>query len=103
MDEDGYFYIVDRKKDMIISGGMNVYPRDVEEVLYTHPAIKEAVAVGIPDGRWGEAVHAYVVLKDGVTATEAEIREFCRTRLAAFKVPKHIEFRSELPKTMVGK
>jgi long-chain acyl-CoA synthetase len=103
MDEDGYFFIVDRKKDMIISGGLNVYPRDVEEVLYTHPAVKEAVAVGIPDSRWGEAVHAFVVLKDDATATEADITAYCRTRLAGFKVPKHIEFRSELPKSMVGK
>jgi long-chain acyl-CoA synthetase len=103
MDEDGYFYIVDRKKDMIISGGLNVYPRDVEELLYTHPAIKEAVAVGMPDARWGEAVEVFVVLKDGASVTEAEIIHFCRGKLATFKVPKHVQFRSELPKTMVGK
>jgi long-chain acyl-CoA synthetase len=103
MDEDGYFYIVDRKKDMIISGGLNVYPRDVEEVLYTHPAVKEAVALGLPDGRWGEAVCAYVVLKEGENATEAEIIQYCHSELAGFKVPKRVEFRDELPKTMVGK
>jgi long-chain acyl-CoA synthetase len=103
MDEDGYFYIVDRKKDMIISGGMNVYPRDVEEVLYTHPAVKEAVVVGLPDARWGEVGRAFVVLRDGASATESEIMDYCRANLAAFKVPKSVEFRAELPKTMVGK
>jgi long-chain acyl-CoA synthetase len=103
MDEDGFFKIVDRKKDMIITGGMNVYTRDVEEPLYKHPKIKEAVAVGLPDERWGEAVKVYIVLKDGETATEQEIREYCQTQMARYKVPKYIEFREELPKTLVGK
>ncbi|MBC7258402.1 MAG: long-chain fatty acid--CoA ligase, partial [Chloroflexi bacterium] len=103
MDADGYFQIVDRKKDMIISGGYNVYPRDVEEVLYEHPKIKEAVVAGVPDEYRGEMVKAYVVLKEGETATEEEIIEFCRTRLAKYKVPRAVEFRKELPKTMVGK
>jgi len=103
MDEDGYFSIVDRKKDMIIAGGYNVYPRDVEEVLYEHPKVKEAVVAGVPDPYRGETVKAYIVLKEGETATEEEIIAFCRENLARYKVPKMVEFRSELPKTMVGK
>ncbi|MDQ3811288.1 MAG: long-chain fatty acid--CoA ligase, partial [Chloroflexota bacterium] len=103
VDEDGYFTIVDRKKDMIISGGMNIYPRDVEEPLYGHPKIKEVVAVGLPDERWGEAVKVYIVLKDGQSATEQEILDYCHARMARYKVPKYIEFRQELPKTLVGK
>ncbi|HZK85310.1 MAG TPA: long-chain fatty acid--CoA ligase [Desulfosporosinus sp.] len=103
MDEDGFFYIVDRKKDMIISGGYNVYPRDVEEVLYTHPAVREAVCAGIQDAYWGEMVKAYVVLKDEMTVTENEILAFCQGKLAAFKIPKKLEFREGLPKTAVGK
>ena len=103
MDEDGYFQIVDRKKDMIIAGGFNIYPREVEEVLYEHPKIKEAVAVGVSDPYRGETVKVYVVLKQGETATAEEITEFCRERLARFKVPRMVEFRGELPKSMVGK
>jgi len=103
MDEEGYFYIVDRKKDMIKTSGENVYPRDVEEVLFQHPKVKEAVIAGLPDQFLGEKIKAYIVLKEGETATEEEILEFCRERLAKFKVPKQIEFRQELPKTMIGK
>ena len=103
MDADGYFSIVDRKKDMIITGGMNVYPRDVEEPLYAHPKVKEVVAVGLPDERWGEAVKVYIVLKDGQTATEQEIVEYCQAHMARYKVPKLVEFRTELPKSLVGK
>jgi long-chain acyl-CoA synthetase len=103
MDEDGYFYIVDRKKDMIISGGFNVYPRDVEEVIFEHPAVREAVACGVPDEYRGETVKVYIVLKEGVAATEADIIEFCRDKLAKYKMPRIVEFREELPKTMVGK
>ncbi len=103
MDEDGYFYIVDRKKDMIIAGGYNVYPREIEEVLFEHPAVEEACAVGIPDPVRGETVKAFVVLKAGATATDKELIAFCKERLAAFKVPKMVEFRKELPKTLVGK
>ena len=103
VDESGYFTIVDRKKDMIITGGMNVYPRDVEEPLFQHPKVKEAVAVGIPDPRWGEAVKVYIVLRDGETATEQEIFDFCHARMARYKVPKFVEFRRELPRTLVGK
>ncbi|MDQ0351200.1 long-chain acyl-CoA synthetase [Alkalibacillus filiformis] len=103
MDEDGYFYIVDRKKDMIIAGGFNIYPREVEEVLYEHEGIQEAVVAGIPDPYRGETVKAYIVLKEDVELTEEELDQFCRENLAAFKVPKLYEFRDELPKTAVGK
>lgn len=103
MDEEGYFYIVDRKKDMIKTSGFNVYPREVEDVLYEHPAVLEAAVIGVPDEHRMEAVKAYVVLRPGHTATEQEIREFCRQRLTGYKVPRSIEFRDELPKSMVGK
>jgi long-chain acyl-CoA synthetase len=104
MDENGYFQIVDRKKDMILgAGGFNIYPREVEEVLYEHPKVKEAAAVGVPIKEKGERVKAYVVLKEGETATEEEIIEFCRENMAPYKVPRYVEFRDELPKTMVGK
>jgi len=102
-DEDGFFYIVDRKKDMIITGGYNVYPRDVEEVLYTHPAVREAVCAGISNPYWGEMVKAYIVPKEGVTVTEEEILKYCQDKLATFKIPKQIEFRESLPKTAIGK
>ncbi len=103
MDEDGYFKIVDRVKDMIIAGGFNIYPRDVEEVLYQHPAVLEAVVAGIPDPYRGETVKAYVVLKPGASATEEELIAYARQHLAAFKAPRAVEFRESLPKTMVGK
>jgi len=103
MDDDGYFHIVDRKKDMIIASGYNVYPRDVEEVLYQHPKVLEAVAAGIPDRIRGETVKAYIVLKPGETATPEEMIAYCRGKLAAYKVPEYVEFRSQLPKTIVGK
>ncbi|HIO21278.1 MAG TPA: long-chain fatty acid--CoA ligase [Nitrospirales bacterium] len=103
MDEDGFFYIVDRKKDMIKSGGENVYPRELEEVLFRHPKIKDVVVVGLPHSLRDEAIKAYVVLKDGEHATDAEILKFCREHLAKFKVPRWVEFRTELPKNLVGK
>ena len=103
MDENGYFYVVDRKKDMIIAGGFNIYPREVEEVLYEHEAIQECVVAGIPDPYRGETVKAYIVLKEGQEVTEKELNEFCRQNLAAYKVPRFYEFRAELPKTAVGK
>jgi long-chain acyl-CoA synthetase len=103
MDADGFFYIVDRKKDMIKSGGENVYPREVDEVLLRHPKVRDAVVVGLPRGLRGELIKAYVVLKEGEQATAAEILEHCRQDLAKFKVPKRVEFRKELPKTLVGK
>ncbi len=102
-DEDGYIYIVDRKKDMIIAGGFNIYPREVDEVLYQHPKIAEAVTVGVPDTYRGETVKAFVVLRPGETCTDKEISEFCRTKLAAYKVPKQVEFRESIPKSAVGK
>lgn len=103
MDEQGYFTIVDRKKEMIIAGGFNVYPREVEEPLYEHPKVKEVVAVGLPDLYRGETVKVYVVLKEGERATEQEITDFCKQRMAKHKVPTLVEFRQELPKTLVGK
>ncbi|MFS8639450.1 MAG: long-chain fatty acid--CoA ligase [Symbiobacteriaceae bacterium] len=103
MDDEGYLYIVDRKKDMIIAGGFNIYPREIDEVLYQHPAVLEACAVGVPDPYRGETVKAFVVLKPGAQATEQEILEFCRERLAAYKRPRSVEFVPELPKSTVGK
>ena len=103
MDEDGYFYIVDRKKELIIVSGYNVYPREVEEALYAHPAVLEAAAIGVPDRERGEVVKAFVALRPGASATEEELRAHCASSLARFKIPAHIEFRSELPKSMVGK
>ncbi len=102
-DEDGYIYIVDRKNDMIITGGENVYPFEVEKVLYEHPAILEAAVVGIPDDTWGERVTAAVTLKDGRQATEAELTAFIRERIAGYKTPKHVVFLESIPKTPVGK
>ncbi|MFC0596158.1 long-chain fatty acid--CoA ligase [Thermus composti] len=105
MDEDGYFYIVDRKKDMIIAGGYNIYPREVEEVLYQHPAVQEAAVVGVPDPYRGETVAAFIVLKPEYRGkvTEKDIEAFCRQNLAAYKVPRIIQFRESLPKSSVGK
>jgi len=102
-DEDDYFTIVDRKKDMIIAGGYNIYPREIDEVLYQHPKISDAVSVGIPDKYRGETVKAFVVLKEGETAKAEEIISFCKEKLAAYKLPKIVEFRDELPKSAVGK
>jgi acyl-CoA synthetase (AMP-forming)/AMP-acid ligase II len=103
VDEEGYVTIVDRKKDTIITGGENVYSTEVENVLYMHPAILEAAVVGIPDETWGEMVKAFIVLKEGMEATEEEIIDFCKERLARFKAPKSVEFYPELPKTGSGK
>jgi len=103
MDEEGYFYIVDRKKDMIICGGYNVYPREIEEVLYMHPKIMEACVIGVPDPYRGETVKAFVVLKKGEKSTPEEIIDFCRQNLARYKAPTIVEFREELPKSHVGK
>jgi long-chain acyl-CoA synthetase len=103
MDEDGYFYIVDRKKDMIIAGGYNIYPRDIDEILFEHPKILEGCAVGIPDPYRGETVKAFVVLKPGQKMTEEEVIKYCGEKLAKYKVPKIVEFMSSLPKSGVGK
>ena len=103
MDEEGFFYIVDRKKDMIIASGYNIYPREIEEVLFENSKVQEAAAAGVPDAYRGETVKAYVVLKEGQTATEEELIDFCKARLAPYKVPKMIEVRDGLPKSAVGK
>ncbi|HEX2914188.1 MAG TPA: long-chain fatty acid--CoA ligase [Chloroflexia bacterium] len=103
MDEEGYFYIVDRKKDMILSNGFNVYPRDVEEILYQHPAVREAVVIGAPNERGDDTVKAFIVLQEEQRATAEEIIAFCRERLARYKAPRAVEFRTELPKSMIGK
>lgn len=103
MDENGYFYIVDRKKDIIIASGFNIYPREIEEVLYEHPAIMEASVVGVKDSYRGETVKAFIVLREGMTVTEEELNQFMRRKLASFKVPRIYEFRKELPKTAIGK
>jgi long-chain acyl-CoA synthetase len=103
VDEEGYFTIVDRKKDMIISGGFNIYPRDVDEVLFSHPKILEACVIGVPDEHSGERIKAFVVLKAGATAEPDEIIEYCRKNLVRYKVPKYLEFVETLPKSAVGK
>ena len=103
MDEDGFFYIVERKKDLIITGGLKVYPREVDEILYAHPAVLEAAVVGIPDPYKGEVVKAFVVLRDGQHATADDLIADCKRQLAPHKVPRTVEFRRELPKSMVGK
>jgi long-chain acyl-CoA synthetase len=103
MDEDGYFAIVDRKKDVIITGGENIYPREIEEVLYGHPKIREAVALGVPHEVAGQIVKAYIVPREGETLTRREVLVYCGERLAKYKVPRHVEFRESLPKTLTGK
>jgi len=103
LDAFGYLFIVDRKKDMIISGGENIYPTEIENILFRHPAVADAAVIGVPDENWGEAVKALVVLKQGVTATEPELIEFCMTRLASFKKPRSVSFVSELPRSGAGK
>jgi len=102
-DERGFVYILDRKKDMIISGGENIYPREVEEALYQHPAVQEAAVIGIPDSYWVEKVHAVVVLKKEVKITDQELIDFCKQRLARYKAPKSVEFVDLLPKNPAGK
>lgn len=103
VDEEGYFTIVDRKKDMIISGGFNIYPREVDEVLFAHPKVLEACVIGVPDNHFGERVKAYVVLKPGQTATEQEMIDYCKERMANYKTPKFVEFIDQLPKSEIGK
>jgi long-chain acyl-CoA synthetase len=103
MDEQGYVSIVDRKKDLIIASGYNIYPRDIDEVLFEHPKIMEACAIGVPDAYRGETVKAFIVLKPGETLTEEEVIDYCKSRLAVYKVPKLIEFIDTLPKSPVGK
>lgn len=103
MDDEGYVYIQDRTKDMVVSGGENVYPREVEEVLFKHPAVADAAVIGVPDERWGEAVKAIVVLRDGQQATADEILGFCRGKLAGYKLPRSVEFLDQLPRNPSGK
>ncbi len=103
MDEEGYLFIVDRKKDMIIAGGFNIYPREVDEILYEHPKVQEACTVGLPDPYRGETVKAYIVVRAGETLTEEEIISYCREKLTGYKVPKQIEFMDDLPKSAIGK
>ncbi len=105
MDEDGWFYVVDRKKDMIVASGFKVWPRDVEDVIYQHPAVKETAVVGVPDAYRGETVKAFVALKEGAegSVTPEEIISFCRDRMAAYKYPRQVELVSEIPKTLTGK
>jgi long-chain acyl-CoA synthetase len=103
VDEDGYFYITDRKKELIIVGGFNVFPREVDELIYQHPKVKEGITVGIPDECKGERIKVYIVLKDGETATPEEFMAYFKQRLTPYKVPAEVEFRTELPKSMIGK
>jgi long-chain acyl-CoA synthetase len=103
IDEDGYFFIVDRKKELIIRGGYNIYPREIEEVLYEHPAVREAAVVGIPHDELGEEVGAAIVLKDGAEAGEAELRDYVKGQVAAYKYPRRIWFVDDLPKGPTGK
>jgi long-chain acyl-CoA synthetase len=103
LDSDGYVFIVDRKKDMIKTSGLQVWPREIEEVLATHVAVAEVGVAGVADPVKGEVAHAWIVLRAGQTASEEDLRAFCRAKLAPYKVPVRVEFRNELPKTMVGK
>ena len=103
MDDEGYIYIQDRVKDMIVSGGENVYPRVVEDVLFQHPAVADAAVIGVPDKQWGETVMAILVLKEGETATEEEIIEHCRDKLGGFERPRSVNFIEELPRNPSGK
>jgi len=103
MDEDGYFYITDRKKDLIIVGGFNVFPREIDELIYQHPKVKEGITIGLPDPHKGERIKVYIVLKEGETATPEEFITYFKERLTPYKVPREVEFRTELPKSMIGK
>jgi long-chain acyl-CoA synthetase len=103
VDDDGWFYIVDRKKDMINASGYKIWPREVEDVIYSHPAVREVVVVGVPDGYRGETVKAFVSLKAGLTASADDIKEYCRQHMAAYKYPRIVELMDELPKTSSGK
>jgi long-chain acyl-CoA synthetase len=102
-DTDGFYYIVDRKTDMIIRGGENIYPREIDEVLYQHPSVATAAAVGVPDDLYGEEVAAVIVLKEGATSSEPELIEFCKARLADYKCPKKVHFVHDIPKGPTGK
>jgi acyl-CoA synthetase (AMP-forming)/AMP-acid ligase II len=103
MDDEGFVYIQDRVKDMIVSGAENVYPREIEDVLFTHPAVADAAVIGVPDSQFGEAVKAVVVLRAGASATEAELIDHCRASLAGYKRPRSVDFVAELPRNPSGK
>jgi len=103
MDGDGYFYITDRKKDLIIVGGFNVFPREIDELIYQHPKVKEGISVGLPDSRKGERIKVYIILKEEETATAEEFIAYFKEKLTPYKVPSEVEFRKELPKSMIGK
>ena len=103
MDENGYVFLMDRSKDMIISGGENIYPREIEEVIARHPAVREVVVIGVPDPQWGEAVKAVVALKEGSSVTAGELIAFCKDHIASYKKPKSVDFVDELPKSNFGK
>jgi fatty-acyl-CoA synthase len=103
MDEDGYLRIVGRIKDMLIRGGENIYPREIEDFLYTHPKIDQVEVVGVPDPKFGEEIAAWIRLRDGEQSSEEEIREFCRGKLAHFKIPRYVRFTQEFPMTVTGK
>jgi fatty-acyl-CoA synthase/long-chain acyl-CoA synthetase len=102
-DDEGYYYICDRKKDMIISGGMNIYPAEIEAALEIHPDVLEAAVFGVPDDEWGECVHAVVVVREGASLTEDDIISHCRQHLAGYKIPRSVTWSAELPKTGSGK
>jgi len=102
-DKDGFFYIVDRKKDMIISGGINVYPREIEEVIYTHPAVMDCSVIGIPDEKWGESIKAVITLKPGMQITPDEITNLCLEKLATYKKPTSVDIVEDMPRTASGK
>jgi acyl-CoA synthetase (AMP-forming)/AMP-acid ligase II len=102
-DEEGYYYICDRRVDMIISGGVNIYPAEVEAVLFAHPAVSDVAVIGVPDDHWGESVKAVVLLKPGAHATEAELIDWCASRLAGYKRPRSVDFVAELPRDLAGK
>ena len=103
MDEEGYIFIQDRIKDMIVSGGENIYPREIENALFEHPNLADAAAIGIPSEKWGEEILVFVVIKAGEEITEAEMIDFCRERLAGYKIPRKFEFIEELPRNATGK
>ena len=103
IDEDGYLYLMDRSKDMIISGGENIYPREIEEVIVQHPAIREVAVIGVPDSKWGEAIKAIVSLVAGRSVSEEGLISFCKANIASYKKPKSIDFMPELPKNNYGK
>ena len=103
LDEEGFLFIMDRSKDMIISGGENIYPREIEEVLIRHPAVREVSVIGVPDEKWGEAIKGIVALNPGSKVTEEELIDFCKRNIASYKKPKSIDFIQELPKNNYGK